>query len=149
MPRHNYNPPPGRDIPSDDDLPSVKREFGRRLQAIRLEKGWNQAELARAAAKHVHDGKFGRDMIGPYERAERLPSPVHLSALARALGKTPGDLLPYQGVPGGLESRQTQVAADMKDAGEGQAWIKIHKKVPWAIAVQIMNLLNPQEPKRG
>lgn len=148
MPRHSYSGPPSGEA-LDGDIASVQREFGRRLQAARLEKGWNQAELARAASKHMHDGKFGRDLIGPYERAERLPSPVHLSSLARALGKMANELLPYQGVPGSGGSRQAQTGADMKDAGDGDAWIKIHKKVPWAIAVQVMNILNPEGPKRG
>lgn len=148
MPRHNYGGPAPTDAGSvPADVNDLKRDFARRLHSARIEKGWNQADLARAAAKYMADKKFGRDLVGPYERAERLPSPVHLSAMARALGKEPRELLPYQGVPGSEINRST--AVDVKDVGEGRAWIRINKQVPWDVAMQIMRLLNPETTPRG
>lgn len=148
MPRHNYVVETPSDSPTrSGSIDDVKRDFAQRLYRARIDKGWNQAELARAAAKFMADKKFGRDLIGPYERAERLPSPVHLAAMARALGKEPKELMVHQGVPGSDNRSATPV--DVKDVGDGQAWIKINKQVPWDIALQVMKLMSLEAPKRG
>jgi transcriptional regulator with XRE-family HTH domain len=144
LPKYSY-----QGSPSQEAFPrspqEAKREFARRLQAARLEKGFNQSELARRAAKYMVDKKFGRDLIGPYERALKLPSPVHLSALARALGKTPQELLPYQGVPGSEVNRV--VPMDLQDIGDGKAWIRINEQVPWETAIKIIELVRATKAK--
>ena len=62
----------------------TKQEFGRRLMALMLDKGWNQSELARAA-------KLGRDAISTYIRGISFPEPKNLVKLAQALA---GDFQP-------------------------------------------------------
>lgn len=140
MPRHSYNFGAPSDNPVVNEPDDIKREFARRLQSARIDKGFNQSELARAAAKHMSDRKFGRDLIGPYERALKLPSPAHLSAMARALGKTPEWLMPFRGVPG--STKNALISADMKDVGDGDAWIRINEKVPFETALKIMEMVH-------
>jgi hypothetical protein len=68
--------------------------FARNLQAALVDKGINQSVLAREAARHMPDKKFGRDLISNYVRARILPSPTHLRALSKVLGKSEEALLP-------------------------------------------------------
>lgn len=65
----------------------TREEFGRRLADAMSDKGWNQAELARAAG-------VLRDSVSNYIRGNILPEPKNLAKLAHALGVTPDDLLP-------------------------------------------------------
>lgn len=57
-----------------------KKEFGQRLEAIMLDKGWNQSELARRAG-------IGRDNISGYVNGRFFPHPKHLLKLKDALGR--------------------------------------------------------------
>lgn len=145
MPKYNYAVALSGDGAPSTTPDEIRREFARRVTAARMDKGFNQAELARAAAKYMADGKFGRDLIGLYERALRLPSPMHLSAMARALGKDTQELMPYQGVPGGQDNRFVPV--DVKDMGDGQAWVRINEQVPWDVALKVMELVRGAKPK--
>jgi transcriptional regulator with XRE-family HTH domain len=146
VPKYNYQGSPSREGPAPTTPLEAKREFARRLQEARVAKGFNQSELARAAAKFMADKKFGRDLIGPYERGLKLPSPAHLNAMARALGKIPQELLPFQGVPGAETNRI--VAMDVQDVGEGKAWIRINEQVPWEVALKIMEMVHARKQKR-
>lgn len=147
MPRHSYNFGAPSDNPVVNEPDDIKREFARRLQSARIDKGFNQSELARAAAKHMADRKFGRDLIGPYERALKLPSPAHLSAMARALGKTPEWLMPFQGVPG--SNKNALVTEEMRSTGEGKAWIRINRQVPYEVALKIMEMVHASDKAAG
>lgn len=87
---------------SDDVSNGIKLEFGRRLQAAMIEKGWNQSELARRAndqlpkaARGQKRGRhIGRDSISHYIRGKMFPLPTYLAAIAKALGRRPEDLMP-------------------------------------------------------
>jgi transcriptional regulator with XRE-family HTH domain len=117
----------------------VRREFARRLQTAMYERGWNGSELARQAAKHTPDGRFGKDLISRYRKGEALPYPASLNALCKALGKGPNDLIPIEAYQN-LEEMLPD--ADIKTAGEGMAWLRISKKVPMDLALKIMALIN-------
>jgi transcriptional regulator with XRE-family HTH domain len=114
----------------------IKLDFGRRLQSELIKRGWNQSELARQAALHTPDSKFGRDLISGYIRGRILPSPVHMQALAKALGKTPDELLP-------LPSGQMETASPIQttDLGNNRVALQIKQVVDWSIALQILQLL--------
>jgi len=110
---------------------AIRREFGKRLQAAMLDKGWNQSELAR------HSG-FGRDNISAYIRGVSIPGPIHLHAMANALNVKSDDLLPNKGMP----SVDTVVPAlDVAEIGEGMAWLRVNQAVDWDAALKIMALL--------
>ncbi len=65
---------------------SIMREFGRRLRALREDRGWSQEELAARAGLH-------RTYVGSVERGERNISLVNIGRIAAALGLRPHSLL--------------------------------------------------------
>jgi transcriptional regulator with XRE-family HTH domain len=73
---------------------TTKLEFGRRLQDVLAQKGWNQSDLARAAfGEDNHGNARGRDAISTYIRGVSFPEPLSLRKIADALGVQPGDLM--------------------------------------------------------
>ena len=145
MPKHNY-----RHFGTPSVLPlgasqdQIKGEFARRLQAAMTEKGLMQSELAMRAATFMADKKFGRDLISFYVRAKSLPSPTHLRALCRALGKEPTELLPFHGVPGG--DNATTASFEVKDAGDGQnAWVLMNRQMSWKKVRAILDIVHSPE----
>ena len=126
-----HNPKP-KEINLDGAPKSViKKEFGKRLQAKMIEKGWNQSELAKKS-------NFGRDNISSYIRGISIPGPLHLSAMARALNCETDELLPSRLMPN-VES--SNPALDVKDIGKGLAWLKINQAVDWDVAIEVMSLI--------
>lgn len=65
----------------------IKKQFGKKLRAIRIEKGYSQEELGFKAG-------LDRTYISGIERGLRNPSLVNISKLAKALGVKPRDLFP-------------------------------------------------------
>jgi transcriptional regulator with XRE-family HTH domain len=78
---------PTKHVSSDEPADAIRVEFGRRLQALMLERNWNQAELARRSG-------LGRDSISTYVRGQTFPEPKSLKLLADALETTPQALMP-------------------------------------------------------
>jgi transcriptional regulator with XRE-family HTH domain len=117
---------------------AVRREFSKRLQLKLAERGWNGSELARQASKHMSGGRFGRDMVSKYLRGVALPYPSSLTALCRALRCKPEDLMPPE-VYGTISTVAPEV--DMQTVGDGTAWLRINKRVPFKVAVEVMALL--------
>lgn len=60
--------------------------FGKKLQKIRLERGWSQEKLALAAS-------LDRTYISSVERGQRNISIINIYKLAKALDAAPGSLL--------------------------------------------------------
>lgn len=119
---------------------AVRREFSKNLQMALAERGWNGSELARQAAKHMADGKFGKDMVSKYLRGLAMPYPSSLAAMCRALRKKPEDLVPP-------EAYQTMSTAapemEMTQAAEaGIVWLRVNKKVPLDVAAEVIKLLS-------
>ena len=143
MPKSAYiNAKPETASPGRMPRDAIKREIAKRLQAAILEKGWNQSELARQAALHMPDNAFGRDNVSAYVRGLSIPGPLHLEAMAKALGVKPSDIVPSKAMPSVDNDNPTM---DVRDAGEGHAWLRINKSVPWPVAVKIMDLMSKDE----
>jgi transcriptional regulator with XRE-family HTH domain len=137
MPTHFYNEgPPAGGLPDKD---VVRREFGRRLYQAISRRGWNQSELARQAARHMPDMKFGRDCVSTYVRGLALPSPSHLNALCKALDMVPQDLLPSRVVP---SVDMTIPPFEMTEVGGGKARLRVNTDVSWTTAAKILLLLD-------
>ena len=126
------------DVVSGAPREMVLREFAKRLQNAMLERGWHQSELARQATKHMADGKFGRDNVSNYVRGKTMPSPIHLNALAKALGKKPDDLLPARAY---ASAQDSSPPLDVKDLGEGKAWLRVSQAVEWPVALKVLAIL--------
>lgn len=62
--------------------------FGRRLAALRKEKGWSQEQLA------LESG-IARSYLGGVERGLRNIALINICRLAEALGLPPGELLTF------------------------------------------------------
>lgn len=118
---------------------AVKVEFARRLNHQMVVKRWNQSDMSREAEKHAPSGvRMGRDKISLYIRAKVLPSPVHLQMLCTALDCKVSDLIPPAGTP---EAGEVLSTLDIKESGEGMAWLTVNQSVPWPIALKIATLL--------
>lgn len=134
--RRFINPPPLGG--GDDNIISLKREFAKRLQHMMTEKGWNQSDMARAAAKFMPDKKFNRDNISLYVRGSQLPGPVRLKALCKALGVDQDKLLPA-GAVATVDEGSPPLA--LRPLGNGNDWLQVNQAVPHDVAMQIMVLL--------
>ena len=60
-------------------MKAIQSRLGRRMRALRSERGWTQEELASRAKKHP-------TYIGGIERGERNPTLTVLADVARAFG---------------------------------------------------------------
>lgn len=69
-------------------MDEIKRQFGKQLRKLRLEKRLTQEGLADKAGMHF-------TYVGQIERGRRNPSLVNLHKLAKALKVSAGQLLPF------------------------------------------------------
>lgn len=143
-PTSTYNFQSPSPLPASAPVDAVKVEFARRLQHAMNRKGWDQAELARrAGASAGRDSKLklGRDSVSKYTRGLNLPGPAALSAIAKALGVKPEDLLPTRGV---ASAGDANPPLDIRVIEGGMVWLKVNQSVPYDIAMQIMKLLKTE-----
>ncbi len=139
MPKQRQiNTPPGEVLPDGAPIDAIKADFAKRLQAEMERKGWNQSELARQASVHMKGGRVGRDSVSPYIRGKTLPGPLHLSGIAKALQVEPKDLIPNINM---LSVDAKLPPIEVKDLGEGKAWLRVNKAVPWSVAVKVMQMV--------
>lgn len=141
--RNYYNEPPAAEpLPNAAPQDAVRAEFGRRLYAEMTRRGWNQSELAREAAKFMPDGVFARNNVSRYVRGINLPRPAQLTALAKALGVDPFDLLSERGVP--MAGRESP-AFEIRNIGENRVWLRVNRAVSMTTALAVMNALQAEE----
>jgi transcriptional regulator with XRE-family HTH domain len=133
-----HNSEPEQAIPANAPREAVKAEFGRRMQHRMAEHGWTQSDLAREAARYMPDKKFNRDNVSNYVRGMAIPGPLHLAALAKAFKCDKIDLLPSRGTPS-VDDKTPPL--DVRDGGDGRAWLRINQSVDWPIALKILALL--------
>jgi transcriptional regulator with XRE-family HTH domain len=124
----------------------VKLAFAHRLERLMVERGWNQSELARRASLFMpHGKKMGRDNISNYCRGDVLPGPVHLNAIAKALGVRNEELLPARNVDFGVTVERQAGRAEMKETSNGNVHIFIDKEVPMSVALRVWHALSTKE----
>lgn len=129
-----HNPPPQGQLSPNAPREAVRIEWAKRLQKQMTERGWNQSELARKAG-------LSRDNISNYVAKGRIPSPVHLAKIAKALGCKPEELLPSRGMPS-MEDRAP--ALDIRAIGPDRVWLRVNQECDVQVAMQIMGLLRGQ-----
>lgn len=129
----------GSPVPRAKDVQEAK-DFARRLQGAMIDKGWNQSDLARQAAKHMPNKNFGRDNVSKYLKGSSMPNPLRLAALSKALGAEPEALMPS--VRGRLDAAMDAgTPFEMRAEGRNTAWVRVNQRVPLDVAMKIMNLL--------
>lgn len=135
--RHYHNRPP-KQLADGAPYEAALAEFSRRVQALMAQKGWNQSELARQAAKFMPNKKFNRDNISVYIRGQSFPGALRLHAIAKALGTTPEDLVPKHGMPSVDEKAP---ALDIRTMSDGNVWVRINQAMPMDVAMELMALI--------
>lgn len=133
-----HNAPP-QGLPDGAPPEAVRAEFAKRLQTAMVAKGWTQSELARRAALHMPDKKFGRDNVSNYIRGTTMPGPANLNALAKVLGMAAKELVPSRGLPS-VDDRMPP-PLDVKELSDGRAWLRVNQAVDWNTAMQVVALL--------
>lgn len=124
----------------------LKRHLAKRLQAVMLEKGWNQSEVARRAAKFMPDKTFGRDNVSKYlmlGKSGALPTPIHLNALAKALGLRPDDLMPTDRAK--LLTEPMEQGVSIQQVDEDTMHIRLNQRFPVGIGRKIAALVLSDE----
>lgn len=112
----------------------TKQEFGRRLMALMLSKGWNQSELARASG-------LGRDAVSTYIRGVSFPEPKNLHKLAKALDMEASALLP-NAVVRAMDSDSAPMLEIRQAAGHpDKVWVRVNRMVSFDIAARIFDVL--------
>lgn len=129
-------------MPTPKAPADVRAAFARRLLNIRLKKGMNQSELARAAALHMPDGKFGRDNISKYEKGQHLPYPLQLDAMAKALNVPAAELLPEN--PGVGESMEPGAKPAFRTIDDDTLWLRINQAVPRELGMKIIRMMEEE-----
>lgn len=146
----HFNNLKGQAVEQDGSSAAVRNEFARRLEARRIAKGWNQSELARRATEHLpkptkgqkQGHAIGRDQISHYSRGISMPRPEALTAIAKALGVEPKDLVPVGGVPSTVSDPP---AFSMVATENGRVFLRINRNVSMGAATRIIDLLNKED----
>lgn len=114
----------------------TKQEFGRRLQALMLERQWSQSELARRT-KTVK-----RDSISNYIRGISFPTQESLDALAAVFGIQAQEMLPNSMI-NTLENDAVPMLEIKQAFGhQDMVWVRISRMMSFDQAAMIVNVLN-------
>lgn len=129
-------------MPKLNERDLLRAEFSKRLAKHLADRGWSQADMARAAEKHLPKGEgFRRDNISVYLNRVALPRQKQLVAMAKALGVAPADLMPGVSSSGRSGVKMPYSMRPME--GEpNQAWLQVDMQVPMRKALAVLSLLD-------
>lgn len=136
-----YHLDPGPEDASAGGTPRVslnqKTVFARCLYNMALQRGWNQADLARESG-------LGRDVISTYFRGRSLPGPKNLNKLADALECEPQELLPWSSenaMRGDSHSLELFEAV----GHPGEVWLRLNRRITLMQATTILAVLEESD----
>lgn len=137
--RTHISPKP--DKPKSNLIPKhlAKDEFARRLYKLMIDKGWRQADLARASG-------LPRNAISVYLRGASLPNPDSRNALAKAFDMEPNVLLPNY-LESAIDRDNPEIEFRVSPADPKKAWLRINRLVSTAAAIKIMGLIEEDDAK--
>lgn len=132
---------------SAESAPTVEigtQSFGRRLQQLLDQKGWNYSDLARkvwgrTTTKSGYEVAKNRDRISVYVSGKAIPDARNLKKIADVLGVEVADLAPER--VGDAFDRQNPDVSLTSVAG-GKAFLRINKIVPMSLAVKIVAMID-------
>jgi transcriptional regulator with XRE-family HTH domain len=131
-------------------------EFVERLHAAMRDKGWTQAQTARAVSEHLAPGEtFNAVNLSHYLKGRSRPGPRYRRALAKALalGDTPEMRAPPKAyrrrktsTPGKDRTARQQAPDPSRDLlrvdDEGDCVrLQIDNRVPWGVALKVLDAL--------
>lgn len=122
------------------------QQFARRLLQEMQKRGWNQADLARAAFGKTHDSRGynvakGRDRISVYLRGLQAPDQKNLNAIAKALNMEPSELAPEL-FASAIDREHPEVMLNMVPGHADKAHLVVNKLVPMTVAAKIISMLS-------
>tara|TARA_S200002703_G_scaffold46428_2_gene40305 strand:- start:1775 stop:2365 length:591 start_codon:yes stop_codon:yes gene_type:complete len=118
-----------------------KQEFGRRLQSLLAQKGWNQAEFARKVG-------IGRDSISTYIRGKTIPNITTLEKMAKILQlKDRSELYPNYEAEGIVQDEMPEASYKTVRGKPDRMWVSINQELPSMVAMKIMQLLHGNDDK--
>lgn len=135
--------------PSAESAPTVEigqQSFGRRLQQLLDQKGWNYSDLARevwgkTTTKGGYEVAKNRDRISVYISGKAEPDARNLKRIAEKLGVEVADLAPER-VGNAMAEQQHPAYSITKVHGESdKVFLRVNKLVPEQVAAKIMFLL--------
>jgi transcriptional regulator with XRE-family HTH domain len=122
------------------------RTFAERLAESMRRKGWTQAHTAREVTRRLPEGQtFNPANLNHYLKGRSQPGLKYRQALATALDLEPGP----EGFSAGRRGHasalggQAQDGIRIEDLG-GEAHVYVNKRLPWPIALKILDLLQGQ-----
>lgn len=119
----------------------AKDEFARRLYKLMIDKGWRQADLARASG-------LPRNAISVYLRGASLPNPESTKALAKAFDMEPALLLPNY-TESAIERDNPELEFRVSPADSSKAWLRINRLVHTSTAIQILALIEKDDANKA
>jgi transcriptional regulator with XRE-family HTH domain len=127
------------------------RAFAQRMRSLMEEQGLSVAELTKRMEQELPGEKFNPVNLSHYKAGRSMPRPRYLSALSRAFGVEPKELIPPGESPDAGESenaggrQHAAPAVRIEDLSDGQAWLQINQKLPWPLVLRILDALKGEQ----
>lgn len=119
----------------------IRQEFGKRLYALMLQRGWTQSELSRRSG-------LPRDRISTYIRGKSLPSPALLQQLSTTFNMEADELLPFYAehtIDTSEPALEIKASADQPHL----SWLRVNRLVTTTTALKIAELLEVDNAHDG
>ena len=132
-----------------DSPPTVEigqQAFGRRLQQLLDQKGWNYSDLARAVwgkttTKGGYEVAKNRDRISVYVAGKAVPDPRNLKKIADVLGVEVAEIAPERFGDAMIEQPNPSYSITKVQGESDKVFLRVNKLVPETVAAKIMFLL--------
>jgi hypothetical protein len=138
---------------------ALKAALSQQLRDAMAERGWNAGRIARETTKHLGgERKISQSHVWNYIHERSLPRPIVLKALAKALGtqavgsrdvptQRPVELLVDTAEPNAISSGPMESDLQIRDLGNGFAWVKFSQRMRWDFVVHLIKELHRAELK--
>lgn len=124
--------------------------FATNLRNAMNRKAFTQSDLvSRANVYAPKTHQLSRSNLSEYCNGKRLPGPVRLEAITRALEVSISDLLPST-TPRTRNALARETPVDMMelfDLGDGRVRMVFDRKIPWPKAMEIQGILGLDKSK--
>lgn len=123
----------------------TKQEFGRRLQTLLDERGWNQSDLHRKTIDVDPEGKgIGRDAVSTYVNGRSFPTPKSLNLLCKSFGLAREELFP-NAIMQATNDEHPALELRMAAGQPGKAWVRVNRLLKFETATAIVQLINEED----